>query len=125
MDRKAGDCKGQARYLLAQLTEGSEYLENQREALSRLWEGFEGKIATFYELNPTDPAKKVDTTPTALHYVHIMRVLCFFSFVREDSRLTLIVGTRITRTGRKGSPSGATIVGAALFTWGISPSGRL
>ena len=116
VDREAGDYKGQARYLLAQLTEGSEYLENQREALSRLWEGFEGEVVTFYELNPTDPAKKVDTTPTALHYVHIMRVLCFVSSVREDSRLTLIVGARIIRTGRKGSPSGATIVGSALFT---------
>jgi len=59
VDREAGDYKGQARYLLAQLKEGSEYLENQREALTRLWEVFKGEVATFYELNPTDPAKKL------------------------------------------------------------------
>ena len=115
MDREAGDYKGQARYLLAQLKEGSEYLENQREALTRLWEVFKGEVATFYELNPTDPAKKVDTTPTALYYVHIMGLLCFVSSVHEDSKLTLIVGARIMWTGRKRSQSGGTIVGSALF----------
>ena len=33
--------------LLVQLKEGSEYLENQKEALSRLWEEFHGKVVTF------------------------------------------------------------------------------
>ena len=46
-------------HLLAQLKEGSEYLENQKEALSRLWEGFRGKVATFYETEPTISVKKV------------------------------------------------------------------
>ena len=46
-------------YLLAQLKEGSEYLENQKEALSRLWEGFRGKVVTFYETKPTKSVKKV------------------------------------------------------------------
>ena len=45
--------------LLAQLREGSEYLENQKEALSRLWEGFRGKAVTFYETEPTKSVKKV------------------------------------------------------------------
>ena len=46
-------------YLRAQLKEGSEYLENQKEALSRLWKGFRGKVITFYETEPTKPVKKV------------------------------------------------------------------
>ena len=45
--------------LLAQLREGSEYLENQKEALSRLWEEFRGKVVTFYETEPTKSVKKV------------------------------------------------------------------
>ena len=45
--------------VLAQLKEGSEYLENQTEALSRLWEGFRGKVVTFYETEPTKSVKKV------------------------------------------------------------------
>ena len=45
--------------ILAQLREGSEYLENQKEALSRLWEGFPGKVVTFYETEPTKSVKKV------------------------------------------------------------------
>ena len=42
--------------LPSQLKEGSEYLENQKEALSRLWEGFHGNVVTFYE---TEPVRKV------------------------------------------------------------------
>ena len=45
--------------ILAQLKEGSEYLENQKEALSRLWEGFRGKVITFYETGPTISIEKV------------------------------------------------------------------
>ena len=45
--------------ILAQLKEGSEYLENQKEALSLLWEGFRGKVITFYETGPTKYVKRV------------------------------------------------------------------
>ena len=45
--------------VLAQLKEGSEYLENQKEALSRLWEGLRGKVVTFYETEPIKSVKKV------------------------------------------------------------------
>ena len=45
--------------LLAQLREGSEYLENQKEALSHLWEGFCGKVVTFYETKKTKSIKEV------------------------------------------------------------------
>ena len=45
--------------VLAQLKEGSEYLENQKETLSRLWEGLRGKVVTFYETEPIKSVKKV------------------------------------------------------------------
>ena len=45
--------------LLTQLREGSEYLENQKEDLSRLWEEFRGKVVTFYETKKTKSGKKV------------------------------------------------------------------
>ena len=54
-----GETDNQRAEVLAQLKEGSEYLENQKEALSRLWEGFRGKVVTFYEAEPTKSVKKV------------------------------------------------------------------
>jgi hypothetical protein len=48
------------RNLLAQLREGSEFLENQKEALSRMWENFHGKVFTFYETEKTKAVKKVN-----------------------------------------------------------------
>ena len=51
--------KAQVLNLLAQLNEGSEYLENQKEALSRLWKRFHGKVVTFYEAEPIKSAKEV------------------------------------------------------------------
>ena len=71
VDEEADDQKLQAQNLLAQLKEGSEYLENHREALSRLWEGFRGRITTFYETEPMKSVEKVDTTPTALCFLRI------------------------------------------------------
>ena len=115
MDEEADDQKLQAQNLLAQLKEGSEYLENQREALSRLWEDFRGKVITFYETKPMKSVKKVNTTPTALCFLRISGAKCFASFVREDSRLTPKVGARIIRKGRRRSPNGAAIVCSALF----------
>ena len=47
------------RNLLIQLGEGSEYLENQKEDLVRLWEEYRGKVVTFYETEPTISVKKV------------------------------------------------------------------
>jgi hypothetical protein len=47
------DSGGQRSTLLQQLKEGSEYLENQKEDLLRVWECFKGKIISFYELNKT------------------------------------------------------------------------
>lgn len=45
--------------MLSQLKEGSEYLENQREALSRLWKEFRGNVVTFYETGSTEPDREV------------------------------------------------------------------
>ena len=59
VDDEADNPKVQVRNLLVQLKEGSEYLENQKEALSRLWEGFHGKVVTFYETEPTKSVTKV------------------------------------------------------------------
>ena len=100
--------------VLAQLKEGSEYLENQKEALSRLWEGFCGNVTTFYETGPTKSINKVPRH----HTESPVLAPCFVSSVHEDrenSRLTIIAGARMARTGRKRSPNGAAIVRSALF----------
>jgi hypothetical protein len=47
------------RNLLMQLKEGSEFLENQKHDLSYIWEGFEGRIVSFYETVKTKTIKKV------------------------------------------------------------------
>ena len=109
--------------LLAQLREGSEYLENQKEALSHLWEGFRGKVVTFYETKQTKSVKKVRrTTTTALYYPNFERALCFVSSLLEErtvgySGLTEIARAGTIRTGRtrKRSPNGAAVVCSALF----------
>ena len=59
VDDEADNPKVQVRNLLVQLKEGSEYLENQKETLSRLWGGFRGKVVTFYETETTKSVKKV------------------------------------------------------------------
>ena len=60
MDEETDDQGVQVHNLLAQLREGSEYLENQKEeGLRRLWKGFPGKVVTFYETKPTKSAQKV------------------------------------------------------------------
>ena len=65
--------------LLAQLKEGSEYLENQKEALGRMWEGFRGKVVTFYETEPTKSVKKVRRYHTDRTYcLPIEKALCCF-----------------------------------------------
>jgi len=46
-------------YLLAQLKEGSEFLENQTESLSGIWNHFRGKVCTFYETRWTKSVKQV------------------------------------------------------------------
>jgi hypothetical protein len=46
--------------LLAQLREGSEFLENQKEHLTRVWERFHGKVFTFYETGKTKSVKEVN-----------------------------------------------------------------
>jgi hypothetical protein len=53
----------EAKSLLAQLNEGSEFLENQKEALSHLWNEFRGKVVTFYETQKTKQVKKVRCYP--------------------------------------------------------------
>ena len=64
VDEETGNQKVRVLNQLAQLKEGSEYLENQKEALSRLWEGFRGKVVTFYETEPARSVKKVRRHPT-------------------------------------------------------------
>ena len=59
VDEETDDQGVQVHNLFAQLREGSEYLENQKEALSQLWDRFPGKVVTFYETEPTKSVKKV------------------------------------------------------------------
>ena len=102
-----GERTGSQKVLIrAQLKEGSEYLENKKEALSRLWGRFSGKVITFYE------SKACTITSTILRYP-------------AGLRLTLIVRVRAVRTGRRGSPNVATIVRSAILAWGILLSDQL
>ncbi len=50
-----------AEYLLLQLKEGSRFLEEQKEVLSQIWDGFHGRIVTFFETQKTNQVKKVRT----------------------------------------------------------------
>lgn len=43
-----------------QLKEGSEFLENQKEDLVRIWERFNGKVVSFYETVKTPSLGKVN-----------------------------------------------------------------
>ena len=54
VDVESDDRSLQILNLLFQLEEGSEYLENQQEALCQLWERLHGKVFTFYETKPTE-----------------------------------------------------------------------
>lgn len=54
------DSQRKVRNLLAQLREGSEYLENQKDDLSEMWGKLRGKVFTFHETEKTKSVKKVD-----------------------------------------------------------------
>lgn len=45
--------------LLMQLKEGSEFLDNQKEDLIRIWDGFKGKLVSFYETVTTPSVIRV------------------------------------------------------------------
>ena len=67
VDEETGKPTDQVLNLRTQLKDGSEYFENQKEDLSRLWEEFPWKgdgnrgkeVVTFYETGPTKTAKEV------------------------------------------------------------------
>jgi len=52
--------RGQILNLIMQLKEGSEFLENQKEDLVRIWERFNGKVVSFYETVKTPSLGKVN-----------------------------------------------------------------
>ena len=118
MDEENEDQNVRVLNLLAQLREGSEYLENQKEALGRLWDGLRGKVVTFYETNPTISDKRVCSRYHTIRIVFLpyLESPVVASSACEDSRLTPTVCARIIRKGRKASPNGATIVCSAFFT---------
>jgi len=62
--------------LLAQLREGSEYLENQREALTRVWNDFRGMVCTFYETQLTKSVKKVGVPESIQSFGKNSRAYC-------------------------------------------------
>jgi hypothetical protein len=53
------DSRLKVQNLLRQLQDGSEFLENQKDDLSEVWEKFQGKVFTFYETEKTPTVKKV------------------------------------------------------------------
>lgn len=53
------DYSAKVKDLLAQLREGSEFLENQKQALGRVLGDFRGRVCTFYETELSKSVKKV------------------------------------------------------------------
>jgi hypothetical protein len=51
---------GQRRDLITQLKEGSEFLENQKEDLIRIWDRFKAKVVSVYETMKTPSDKMVN-----------------------------------------------------------------
>ena len=64
--------------MLSQLKEGSEYLENQKEALGGLWGEFRGKVVTFYETKPTESEREVCRC-----HLHHAELFCIFPLCVE------------------------------------------
>lgn len=56
-----GICDKKTQILLTQLADGCEYLESQKDCLSRMWDRYKGQIFTFYETEKTNVVKEVCT----------------------------------------------------------------
>jgi hypothetical protein len=55
----------QRKYLIMQLTESSEFLENQKDDLINVWKGFRGRVVSFFETVKTHTVQKVNRSCTA------------------------------------------------------------
>jgi hypothetical protein len=53
------ECETSRHNLLRQLTEGSEFLDNQKDELSYIWNEYKPKIISFYETAPTFRVQRV------------------------------------------------------------------
>jgi hypothetical protein len=80
------------RILLAQLKEGSDFLEQQKDDLAHLWRGFTPRIVSFYE---------VVRTPTAQRVSNICSINCWILINIYDT-----VGIRWVCTRRTAGPNG-------------------
>ncbi|KAF8241219.1 hypothetical protein K440DRAFT_665405, partial [Wilcoxina mikolae CBS 423.85] len=58
VDAESGGYETSRHNLLRQLREGSEFLENQKEELSYIWEEYKPKIVSFYETVQTSTVKR-------------------------------------------------------------------
>jgi hypothetical protein len=78
------DSGGQRSNLMMQLKADSEFLENQKEDLIRIWAGFKQKrVISFYETVKTPSVRKVNTTSHFLHSskcysLHVVRIRRFY-----------------------------------------------
>ena len=70
-----GDADSGGAFMLPQLKDGSEYLENQKEALGRLWKEFHGKVVTFYGTKSTGPDRGVRR-----YHLHHAELSCIFPY---------------------------------------------
>ncbi|KAF8544651.1 hypothetical protein BDD12DRAFT_906355 [Trichophaea hybrida] len=61
VDAESGGYETSRHNLLRQLREGSEFLENQKEDLSYIWEEYRPKIISFYETAPTPTVERSDS----------------------------------------------------------------
>jgi hypothetical protein len=59
VDVESGDCETSKHNLLRQLSEGSEFLENQKEELCYIWKEYKPNIVSFYETAPTPTVRRV------------------------------------------------------------------
>ncbi|KAF8539827.1 hypothetical protein BDD12DRAFT_909826 [Trichophaea hybrida] len=61
VDVVSGDYETSWHNLLRQLSEGSEYLENQKEELCYIWKEYKPKIVSFYETAPTPTVRRSES----------------------------------------------------------------
>ncbi|KAF8539938.1 hypothetical protein BDD12DRAFT_980660 [Trichophaea hybrida] len=85
------DSGGQRSNLIMQLKEGSEFLENQKEDLIRIWEGFQRNVFSFYETVKTPSVTKSESGRFARDGEEVQMVQRFSAqlFIPSEHRIAV------------------------------------
>ncbi|KAF8535735.1 hypothetical protein BDD12DRAFT_326423 [Trichophaea hybrida] len=83
------DSGGQRSNLIMQLKEGSEFLENQKEDLIRIWDGFQRNVVSFYETVKTPSVTKSESGKFARDGEEVQMVQRFSAqlFIPSERRI--------------------------------------